>query len=33
MPMYDDLIDTIEFDTEALDKCDKCSIISIDLKN
>ena len=27
------LIDTIEFVTDALEKCDKCSIVSIDLKN
>ena len=26
------LIDTVEFVTDALEKCDNCSIVSIDLK-
>ena len=32
MSPYDALIDTIEFVIDALVKCDKCSIVSIDLK-
>ena len=32
MSTYDALIDTIVFFTDALEKCDKCSIVSIDLK-
>ena len=30
--MYNALIDIIECVTDALEKCDKCSILSIDLK-
>ena len=32
MSTSDALIDTIEYVTDALAKCDKCSIVSIDLK-
>ena len=32
MSTSDALIDTIEFVTDALEKCDKCSMVSIDLK-